>query len=70
MHFYLRVVNDNSLVKAEQDPEVINQVEGGLGCSGFSGPFEVVIEEPECAQVEGKPRCIPPLCFINSLLHY
>jgi hypothetical protein len=56
MHFYFRVVPDNTFVKVEQDPEVINQVEGDLGCSGFSGPFEVVIEEPECTQVEGKLR--------------
>jgi hypothetical protein len=54
--FYLRVENDSTFVKLEQDPELLNQVDlGSPGFSGFSG-LSAEVEEPESAQVEGKPR--------------
>ena len=56
MLYYFRVVPDNTFVRAEQDPEVVNQVEVDFGSSRFSDPSGC--EELEYAQVEGKPRFI------------
>ena len=56
--FLFRVANDTSIVKAEQDEELVNQAVDP-GYLVFSGASDCV-EEPEFAQGEGKPQIHNP----------